>query len=65
MRVLIGAFAVTNNLFIIAIGLGIGAMFVRSLTIVMVEKVRPQLNRSNFKNGQVGEWLNLLAWKAS
>lgn len=34
----IGAFAVTNNLFIIAIGLGIGAMFVRSLTIIMVEK---------------------------
>lgn len=34
----IGAFAITNNLFIIAIGLGIGAMFVRSLTILMVEK---------------------------
>lgn len=34
----IGAFALTNNLFIIAIGLGIGAMFVRSLTIMMVEK---------------------------
>lgn len=34
----IGAFAVTNNLFIIAIGLGIGAMFVRSLTIMMVDK---------------------------
>jgi hypothetical protein len=34
----IGAFAVTNNLFIIAIGLGIGAMFVRSLTVMMVEK---------------------------
>lgn len=34
----IGAFAITNNLFIIAVGLGIGAMFVRSLTIVMVEK---------------------------
>ncbi len=34
----IGAFAVTNNLFIIAIGLGIGAMFVRSLTIIMVER---------------------------
>lgn len=34
----IGAFAITNNLFIIAIGLGIGAMFVRSLTIMMVEK---------------------------
>jgi hypothetical protein len=34
----VGAFAITNNLFIIAIGLGIGAMFVRSLTILMVEK---------------------------
>ena len=34
----VGAFAITNNLFIIAIGLGIGAMFVRSLTIMMVEK---------------------------
>jgi len=34
----IGAFALSNNLFIIATGLGIGAMFVRSLTIMMVEK---------------------------
>jgi hypothetical protein len=34
----IGAFALTNNIFIIAIGLGIGAMFVRSLTIMLVEK---------------------------
>lgn len=34
----VGAFAITNNLFIIAIGLGVGAMFVRSLTIMMVEK---------------------------
>lgn len=34
----IGAFAITTNLFIIAIGLGIGAMFVRSLTILLVEK---------------------------
>lgn len=34
----IGAFALTTNLFIIAIGLGIGAMFVRSLTILMVDK---------------------------
>ncbi len=33
----VGAFAITNNLFIICIGLGIGAMFVRSLTIVMVK----------------------------
>jgi hypothetical protein len=33
----IGAFALTNNLFIIAVGLGIGAMFVRSLTIMLVD----------------------------
>lgn len=33
----IGAFALTNNLLIIALGLGIGAMFVRSLTIKLVE----------------------------
>jgi len=34
----VGAFAITNNLFIIMIGLGIGAMFVRSMTIMLVEK---------------------------
>ncbi|MCK5726884.1 MAG: DUF475 domain-containing protein [Thiotrichaceae bacterium] len=34
----IGAFAITSDIFIIAIGLGIGAMFVRSLTILLVEK---------------------------
>jgi hypothetical protein len=34
----IGAFALSNNLFVIAIGLGVGAMFVRSLTIMLVEK---------------------------
>lgn len=34
----IGAFALTNNLFVIALGLGIGAMFVRSLTIMLVDK---------------------------
>jgi uncharacterized protein len=33
----VGAFAITNNLFIIAIGLGIGAMFVRSMTVMLVE----------------------------
>ncbi|MCM2283067.1 MAG: DUF475 domain-containing protein [Bdellovibrionaceae bacterium] len=33
----VGAFAITHNLFIIAIGLGIGAMFVRSLTIMLVD----------------------------
>ena len=34
----IGAFALSNNLFIIALGLGIGAMFVRSMTIYLVDK---------------------------
>lgn len=34
----IGAFALTQNLFIIALGLGIGAMFVRNLTIMLVER---------------------------
>ncbi|MEK6774472.1 MAG: DUF475 domain-containing protein [Bdellovibrionota bacterium] len=34
----IGAFAITKNLFIIMIGLSIGAYFVRSLTILFVEK---------------------------
>jgi hypothetical protein len=33
----IGAFAVTNNLFLIALGLGIGAFFVRSMTIKLVD----------------------------
>lgn len=34
----IGAFAISNHLLIITIGLGIGALFVRSLTVLMVDK---------------------------
>ncbi len=34
----IGAFALSTNLFVIAIGLGIGAFYVRALTIMMVDK---------------------------
>lgn len=34
----VGAFAISTNIIIIMIGLGIGAMFVRSLTIFFVEK---------------------------
>lgn len=34
----VGAFAITHNLFIIMIGLGVGALYVRTLTIVLVEK---------------------------
>jgi len=33
----IGAFAITNNLFLIALGLGIGAFFVRSMTLKLVD----------------------------
>jgi hypothetical protein len=34
----IGAFALSNNLFVIGLGLGIGAMFVRSMTIMLVDR---------------------------
>lgn len=34
----VGAFAITHNLFIIMIGLGVGALYVRTLTIILVEK---------------------------
>lgn len=34
----IGAFALSNNIFIIALGLGVGAMFVRSITVMLTEK---------------------------
>tara|TARA_R100001369_G_scaffold2139_6_gene7150 strand:- start:735 stop:1787 length:1053 start_codon:yes stop_codon:yes gene_type:complete len=34
----IGAFALSQNLFVIAIGLGIGAMYVRAMTIMLVER---------------------------
>jgi hypothetical protein len=34
----IGAFALTSNMFLIAIGLGIGAFYVRSMTIMLVER---------------------------
>jgi hypothetical protein len=34
----IGAFALSNNMVVIALGLSIGAMFVRSMTIMLVRK---------------------------
>ncbi|MDE2403535.1 MAG: DUF475 domain-containing protein [Sphingomonadales bacterium] len=34
----IGAFALSNNMVVIAIGLSIGALFVRSLTVMLVER---------------------------
>ena len=35
---MIGAFAVTQNVVLIAIGLGVGAVWVRSMTLYMVRK---------------------------
>ncbi|PSJ24206.1 hypothetical protein B7P34_34635 [Streptosporangium nondiastaticum] len=34
----IGAFAITNDIFVMALGLGIGAMYIRSLTVFLVRK---------------------------
>lgn len=34
----VGAFAITHNLFTIMIGLGVGALYVRTMTIILVEK---------------------------
>jgi hypothetical protein len=34
----IGAFALSENIFIIVLGLGVGAMFVRSMTLMLVDK---------------------------
>jgi hypothetical protein len=34
----IGAFAITSNIFLIAIGLGIGAMYIRSMTVELVKR---------------------------
>jgi hypothetical protein len=34
----VGAFALSNQIFVIATGLGIGAMFIRSATVYLVEK---------------------------
>jgi hypothetical protein len=42
----VGAFAMTKNLFVIALGLGAGAMFVRSFTLLLVD--RGTLNRYRY-----------------
>jgi hypothetical protein len=34
----IGAFAITQNIFIIAVGLGVGAVYIRSLTVYLVRR---------------------------
>ncbi|WP_104106702.1 DUF475 domain-containing protein [Nocardioides sp. 616] len=34
----IGAFAITQNIFIVAVGLGVGAMYIRSITVYLVRQ---------------------------
>ncbi|MGJ8569392.1 MAG: DUF475 domain-containing protein [Hoeflea sp.] len=53
----IGAFALTQNLFLIAIGLGIGAIYVRSMTIMLVE----QKTLSEFRYLEHGAFYSVLA----
>ncbi len=52
----VGAFALTTNLFLIAIGLGIGAMYVRAFTIILVE----QRTLSNFVYLEHGAFYSVL-----
>lgn len=53
----IGAFVLSNNILVIALGLGIGAMFVRSLTIYFVEKK----TLAEFKYLEHGAFWSILA----
>lgn len=53
----IGAFALTQNLFLIAIGLGIGAFYVRSMTIMLVER----RTLSQFRYLEHGAFYSVLA----
>lgn len=53
----IGAFALTQNLLLIAIGLGIGAMYVRSMTILLVERQ----TLAHFKYLEHGAYYSILA----
>jgi len=53
----IGAFALTQNLFLIAIGLGIGAMYVRSMTLMIVERG----TLANFRYLEHGAFWSILA----
>lgn len=57
----IGAFALTQNLFLIAIGLGIGAFYVRSLTIMLVER----RTLTHFRYLEHGAFYSILALSCS
>jgi hypothetical protein len=53
----IGAFALTQNLLLIAIGLGTGAMYVRSMTILLVERQ----TLAHFRYLEHGAYYSILA----
>ncbi len=50
----IGAFAITQDIFVIAIGLGVGAMYIRSLTVYLVRQGHPRQLRLPRARGDVG-----------
>ncbi len=56
----VGAFAITQNLFIIMLGLGSGAFFVRSITIYLVEK--QTLHQFKFLEHGAFYAIGALAW---
>lgn len=56
----VGAFAITQNLFIIMLGLGAGAFFVRSITIYLVE--RKTLHQFKFLEHGAFYAIGALAW---
>jgi hypothetical protein len=51
----VGAFAMTNNLFVIALGLGAGAMFVRSFTLLLVER-QTSTTSATWSTARSGRW---------
>ncbi|MFN8790899.1 MAG: DUF475 domain-containing protein, partial [Bdellovibrionales bacterium] len=56
----VGAFAITQNLFIIMLGLGAGAFFVRSITIYLVQK--KTLHQFKFLEHGAFYAIGALAW---
>jgi hypothetical protein len=62
----IGAFAVTRDVVIIMLGLAIGAMFVRSLTVYLVERVRwMNTSSSLWSSGCKRQMPDRLGWPAA
>jgi len=58
----IGAFAMTNNLLVIALGLGVGAMFVRSFTLLLssAARWRPTAISNTAPSGPSAPWRRVM-----